>query len=70
MIRDGFREITSGWMLVDDQHDLAERIDRLIEWACDGHAPLEADEVATIRFMMQSLIARELRARGLGVSFL
>lgn len=69
MIRDGFSEITSGWMLVDDQHDLAERIERLIEWAVE-HKPLEADEVATIKFMMQSLIARELRDLGFAVPFL
>lgn len=70
MIRAGFREITSGWMLVDDQRDLADRIERLIGWASDGHSPLEPDELATIKFMMESLIARELRDLGLGVASL
>ncbi len=32
-IRDGFREIVTGWMLVDDFDDLTDRIERAAEWA-------------------------------------
>jgi hypothetical protein len=65
-MRDGFREISSGWMLVDDDADLADRIHRLMVWVAD-HKPFEADELATIKFMMESLLARELRDAGLGI---
>lgn len=60
-MRDGFREISSGWMLVDDQRDLADRTLRLIGWAWPANAPLEPDELATLKFMLESLLARELR---------
>lgn len=66
-MRDGFREITSGWMLIDDAADLADRIVRLIAWAWPDNTPLEADELATLKFMMESLIVRELREAGLGL---
>ena len=65
-MRDGFREISSGWMLVDDAPALCERIERLLEWAVD-HAPLEPDELATVQFMLESALAWKLRDAGLGI---
>ena len=65
-MRDGFRAIAEGWMLRDDAADLYERIERVIGWAW-GNGPLELDELQTLKMMMESLIARELRERGLGV---
>jgi hypothetical protein len=57
MMRDGFREISSGWMLIDDFDDLAERIERLGEWA-QANAPLTCAERAAIGLMIKSQIAR------------
>jgi hypothetical protein len=56
-MRDGFREIVSGWMLVDDVEELGERIERAAAWSNDN-GPLEADEQATVKLMIQSQIAR------------
>lgn len=56
-IRDGFREIVSGWMLVDDFDDLTDRIERSAEWAKEN-GPLLPDEAATVKFMIESQVAR------------
>lgn len=58
-MRDGFRDIVSGWMLVNDFDDLCDRIERSAEWAIDN-APLQPDETATVQFMIKSQIARGL----------
>lgn len=58
-MRDGFRDIVSGWMLVDDFDDLTDRIERSAVWAKDN-APLLPDETATVQFMIKSQIARGL----------
>lgn len=56
-MRDGFREIVGGWMIIDDFDDLTERIERAVEWtAING--PLQPDEEATVRMMIESQIAR------------
>ena len=62
MIRDGFREIAEGWMLIDDAADLADRVVRLIQWS-ENNTPLSFDERATLKFMIESLMLRELRER-------
>jgi hypothetical protein len=59
-VRDEFREIISGWMLVDDFDELTDRIERSAMWA-KANGPLLADEQATARLMIQSQIARGIR---------
>ena len=59
-MRDGFREIVSGWMLIDDFDDLTDRIERSAEWA-KANGPLEEDEQATVTMMVESQIARGIR---------
>lgn len=58
-VRDGFREIVSGWMLVDDFDDLTDRIERSAVWAKE-HAPLLPDEQATVKCMIETQFARGL----------
>jgi hypothetical protein len=59
-MRDGFREIVSGWALVDDFDELTDRIERSAAWA-KANGPLEPDEEATARMMIESQIARGIR---------
>jgi hypothetical protein len=59
-LRDGFREITSGWMLRDDAADLTARMVRLVQW-CERNKPLTPDEKATLKFMLEALFVREMR---------
>lgn len=61
-LRDGFREIADGWMLVDDRDDLTNRIERLAEWT-KMNAPLTEDEHVTVKFMIESQIARAMDFR-------
>jgi len=61
-MRDGFREIVSGWMLIDGTDDLTDRIERVAEWT-EANGPLEPDEEATIALMIEAQIARELFPR-------
>ncbi len=58
-MRDGFREISSGWMLIDGFDDLTDRIERLAEWT-KANGPLEDDEAATVKLMIECQIARGL----------
>lgn len=58
-VRDGFREIVSGWMLVDDFDDLTDRIERSAIWTKEN-GPLLPDEQATVRAMIGSQFARGL----------
>ncbi|TGS86703.1 hypothetical protein EN817_17530 [Mesorhizobium sp. M3A.F.Ca.ET.174.01.1.1] len=58
-MRDGFREIVSGWMLVDDFDDLTDRIERSALWAKEN-GPLLLDEEATVKCMIETQIARGL----------
>lgn len=61
-MRDGFREIVSGWTLISGMGDLTDRIERASEWT-KVHGPLEADEEATIKVMIKAQVARGI-ARG------
>ena len=56
-MRDGFREIVSGWTLISGMADITERIERAAEWT-KVHGPLQPDEEATIKLMIESQIAR------------
>jgi hypothetical protein len=59
-MRDGFHEIVSGWMIIDDFDDLTERIERAAEWT-EANGPLQPDEEATVKLMIESQIARGIR---------
>lgn len=61
-MRDGFREIVSGWTLVSGMADITQRIERAAKWT-GANGPLEPDEEATIKLMIESQIARGV-ARG------
>ena len=56
-MRDGFREIVSGWTLISGMADITERIERAAKWT-EANGPLEQDEEATIKLMIESQIAR------------
>jgi hypothetical protein len=58
--RDGFSDIAAGWMMIDDFDDLTERIERLAEWT-KANGPLRPVEAATVKFMIESQIARGIR---------
>jgi hypothetical protein len=59
-MRDGFREIVSGWTLVDDFDKLTERIECSAEWA-KANTPLGPDEAATARMMAEAQIVRGIK---------
>jgi hypothetical protein len=59
-MRDGFREIISGWMLTDDVEGVGEYIEAGAAWAREN-GPLEPDEQATVRMMIQCQVARGIR---------
>lgn len=56
-MRDGFREIVDGWALIDDFDHLTDCIERAAEWT-KANGPLQPDEEATIKFMIECQIAR------------
>jgi hypothetical protein len=56
-LREGFSDIVSGWMLVDDFDDLTDRIERSAEWA-KLNAPLLPDEQATVELMIKTQVAK------------
>ncbi len=56
-MRDEFRAIVEGWMLIDGLDDLTQRIERVAVWALDN-GPLEEDEKATVKMMFDCQIAR------------
>jgi integrase len=56
-MREGFREIAEGWMLIDGIDDLTDRIERSADWT-KANGPLEPDEQATVELMVKAQIAR------------
>lgn len=56
-MRDGFREIVEGWTLISGIHDLTDRIEMAAKWT-EINGPLQADEEATIKLMIEAQIAR------------
>lgn len=59
-MRDGFRDIVSGWTLIDDFDDLTDRIERAAEWT-RANGPLEPDEHATVKLMIETQVAKGIR---------
>lgn len=58
-IRQGFLDISQGWMLISGIEDITDRIERLAEWT-KINGPLLPDEAATVEFMIKCQIARGL----------
>ena len=56
-MRDAFRDIVSGWTLYSGVAALTERIEEAAEWT-KANGPLEPDEEATMKLMIESQIAR------------
>jgi hypothetical protein len=71
-MRDGFREIVSGWTLISGMEDISDRIERASEWT-KANGPLLPDEQATIEMMIKAQIARGMldliRALGMEKEF-
>jgi hypothetical protein len=61
-MRDGLRDIVSGWTLISGMGDLTDRIERAAEWI-KANGPLEPDEEATVKMMIEAQVARGI-ARG------
>src|SRR5258707_636940 len=59
-MRDGFRDIVAGWTLIDDVDALKLRIDRAANWT-EAHAPLQPDEEATIKLMIETVIMAAIK---------
>lgn len=62
-MREGLHEIVSGWTLYSGIEDLTDRIERAAEWT-KLNGPLQPDEAATIKMMIECQIARVLFPRG------
>jgi hypothetical protein len=62
-MRDGLRQIISGWMLVDDFDALSDRIERAAVWT-DANKPLLPDEAATVKLMVECQIAQGMERHG------
>jgi hypothetical protein len=60
-MREGFREITSGWTLISGVEPVTDRIDQVLEWS-QTNSPLEPDEVDTLRLMLEVEFARSMEA--------
>ncbi len=58
-MREGFREIISGWMLINDFDYLTDRIEQAAKWT-KQNGPLEPDEEATVKLMIECQIAQGL----------
>lgn len=56
-MRQGFLDISSGWTLISGMEDLTNRIEALAKWTIDNE-PLEPDEEATVKIMIEAQIAR------------
>jgi hypothetical protein len=55
-MRDEFKEVISGWMLVNTYAAVTERIEEVAEWT-KAHGPLWPDEEKTVQFMIEVQIA-------------
>jgi hypothetical protein len=56
-MRDGFKEIVDGWMLITGMDDITDRIERAATWTKEN-GPLLPDEEATIKLMIECQIVR------------
>lgn len=56
-MRPGFHDIVSGWTLQSGIGDLTDRIEEAAKWTKEN-GPLEPDEEATIKVMIEAQITR------------
>jgi hypothetical protein len=56
-MREEFKAIVSGWTLYSGVEPLTERIEAAAEWT-KANGPLQPDEEATIKIMIEAQIAR------------
>lgn len=59
-IRDGFREVTSGWILTDDFDVLTEIIETSAEWT-KNNRPLSLEEEAVVEAMLHRQVAMGIK---------
>lgn len=59
-MRDEFREIISGWTLVEDVEAIGERIEDAARWE-RSNGPLQPDERATVQLMIKTQVAWGIR---------
>jgi hypothetical protein len=58
-MRQTFRDIISGWTLIDGFDAITEKIEQAAKWT-KANGPLEPDEEATIKMMIECQVARGL----------
>ncbi len=58
-MRDGFRDVVSGWPLISGFDAITDYIEAAARWT-EENGPLEPDEQATIKLMIECQIARGL----------
>jgi hypothetical protein len=63
-MRDGFRAISEGWMLVEDWRALTDRAERLAEWIKANGGELLPDEEATVLAMVRAMLAMQIAIGG------
>jgi hypothetical protein len=56
-MREEFRDIVSGWSLIDNVDDLTDKIEEAANWT-KTNGPLNEEEQATVRLMIEAQIAR------------
>lgn len=56
-MRQGFKDIVGGWMLIDCFDDLTDRIERAAEWTKEN-GPLQPLEEATVKMMIEAQCVR------------
>jgi len=56
-MRDGFKAVVSGWALVSGFDAITEHIEAAAKWTKEN-GPLEPDEEATVKLMIEAQIAR------------
>lgn len=59
-MRDGFREVISGWTLIHDVEAIGDRIELVADWEIEN-GPLEEDERATVQLMIHTQVAWGIR---------
>jgi hypothetical protein len=60
MMRDGFRDVVAGWMLIDDVYAFKAKIDLAAVWTA-AHGPLNSDEESTVKLMIASFCRKGIR---------
>lgn len=56
-MREEFRNIVTGWTLISGIEDITDKIEQVAKWA-ETNSPLEPDEEATVKLMIECQIAR------------